>query len=285
MEKSEELARILTWDPGERGLLGKLPLADLNAMVDEMIDAQKVMILTGFPVAAAEVGETDGPVGAAHIAHGLTQLGKEVTVITDRWSLPLVEAACRHRAPAASCRCVEQERAREDCEKLLSEKPDLVIAIERPGKGEDGHYHNMRGQVIDHLVADTDLLLEKAPRSIAIGDGGNELGMGTFSRQIRESVPHGETICAKVGADHALASGVSNWWGWGVEALLSCRTGQWLLPDDEQEKQLLSQVVEAGGVDGVTGKRQSSVDGLSLDENLQVLRRLRQAIQPVQAAL
>lgn len=134
MEKSEELAQILTWDPGERGLLGKLPLADLNAMVDEMIDAQKVMILTGFPVAAAEVGETDGPVGAAHIAHGLTQLGKEVTVVTDRWSLPLVEAACRHRAPAASCRCVEQERAREDCEKLLSEKPDLVIAIERPGK-------------------------------------------------------------------------------------------------------------------------------------------------------
>ena len=88
-----------------------------------------------------------------------------------------------------------------------------------------------------------------------------------------------------VGADHALASGVSNWWGWGVEALLSRRTGRWLLPDDEQEKQLLSQVVEAGGVDGVTGKRQSSVDGLSLDENLQVLRRLRQAIQPVQAAL
>ena len=41
MEKSEELAQILTWDPGERGLLGKLPLADLNAMVDEMIDAQK----------------------------------------------------------------------------------------------------------------------------------------------------------------------------------------------------------------------------------------------------
>ena len=134
-------------------------------------------------------------------------------------------------------------------------------------------------------MADTDLLLEKAPRSIAIGDGGNELGMGTFSRQIREGVPHGETICAKVGADHALVSGVSNWWGWGVEALLSRRTGQWLLPDDEQEKQLLSQVVEAGGVDGVTGKQQSSVDGLSLDENLQVLRRLRQAIQPVQAAL
>ena len=28
MKKSEELAQILTWDPGERGLLGKLPLAE-----------------------------------------------------------------------------------------------------------------------------------------------------------------------------------------------------------------------------------------------------------------
>lgn len=277
------LARILAWDPGCRGLLGALPSPDLAGTVDAMLAARRVLVLTGFPVASEEVGETDGPVGAAHIAHSLTALGKQVSVVTDRWSEALVKAACACRAPSAEVELVPWKGAAESCRRLMEQqKPDLVIAIERPGKGADGHFHNMRGQVIDCLTADTDLLLQLAPCSVAIGDGGNELGMGAFSRQIHSGVPQGPLICARLAADYPLTAGVSNWWGWGIEALLSARTGQMLLPSDSQEQETLAQVVRAGGVDGVTGKAELTVDNLSLEENLRILSQVRQLLEQQQ---
>ena len=45
--------------------------------------------------------------------------------------------------------------------------------------------------------------------------------------------------------------------------------------DLEQETALLSAVVHAGGVDGVTRRRECTVDSLSLEQNLAVLRALR----------
>ncbi|MFR8330018.1 MAG: glutamate cyclase domain-containing protein [Clostridium fessum] len=63
-----------------------------------------------------------------------------------------------------------------------------------------------------------------------MGDGGNEMGMGTFRREILAGVPHGELICTAEAADLTLASGVSNWWGWGIASLLSLELGRNLLP-------------------------------------------------------
>ncbi len=275
-----QLARILAWDPGDRGLLGALPPPDLPGAVDALLEASRVLVVTGFPVASVGVGETDGPVGAAHIAHSLAALGKQVAMVTDRWSADLVRAACGFRAPGVEVELAPQQGAADWCRRLMErQKPDLVLAIERPGKGTDGHFHNMRGQVIDHLTADTDLLLQLAPCSLAIGDGGNELGMGAFSQQIHSGVPQGPLICAQIAADYPLTAGISNWWGWGIGALLSARTGRMLLPSDRQERETLACVVRAGGVDGVTGRQELTVDNLSLEENLQVLRQVRNLLE------
>ncbi len=276
---AQGLTRILSRDPGRRGLLASLPPPDLAKAAETLTKARRVLIVAGFPVACRGVGETDGPVGAAHIAHGLTALGKGVLAITDRWSGPLLQAACACRAPEARVGILPQRGAAEACRRLMErEQPDLVIAIERPGKGRDGHFHNMRGQVVDHLIADTDLLLALAPCSIAVGDGGNELGMGAFAQQICAGVPQGALICADLAADLPLAAGVSNWWGWGVEALLSFCSGRALLPSDQEEAEILARVVAAGGVDGVTGRQELTVDGLSLEENLEVLRQVRKLL-------
>ena len=61
-------------------------------------------------------------------------------------------------------------------------QPTLVISIERPGMAADGHYYNMRGENISARCASFDyfLTLANCP-TIAIGDGGNEIGMGNVA--------------------------------------------------------------------------------------------------------
>ncbi|MFR6330207.1 MAG: glutamate cyclase domain-containing protein [Eisenbergiella sp.] len=71
--------------------------------------------------------------------------------------------------------------------------------------------------------------------------------MGAFYRQITANVPCGAEICACESAV-ALASGVSNWWGWGLAALLSVETGRFFFRRKEETS--FTPCVDAGGVDG-----------------------------------
>ena len=104
------------------------------------------------------------------------------------------------------------------------------------------------------------------------------MGMGTYRHEIEAHVPCGKLICASEAADITLASGVSNWWGWGIAALLSLQAGLYLLPTESQEAELLHRVVEAGGVDGCTKEHTETVDHLSLAVHLSVLRSVSQAL-------
>ena len=274
--------QVMETDPGHRGLTTDLPRADLKKLGFSLLEAGEIFIISGFPVQrAGGKGETDGPIGTANLAAVLEQIGKKVTVITDEPSCAAMLAACSIYAPSAEVLCVPKQGAQAFCYSLLKHhKPTHVIAIERPGRGADGHFHNFRGEYIDDLLADTDLLLyDKSTITIGIGDGGNELGMGNFRNMIEERVNHGDVICADAPADFTLTSGVSNWWGWGIRAVLSAVTGRDLMPTDEQENKLLRAVVYNGCVDGVTGEAVLTVDHLSQEENLRVLRELRAALQ------
>ena len=102
------------------------------------------------------------------------------------------------------------------------------------------------------------------------------MGMGTFRREILAGVPHGELICTAEAADLTLASGVSNWWGWGIASLLSLELGRNLLPSDRTETELLRRVVAAGGVDGCTKKAELTVDALPLETHLRILQSVRE---------
>ena len=96
--------------------------------------------------------------------------------------------------------------------------------------------------------------------------------MGTYYDQVAEHVPCGDIIGTAEGADLALASGVSNWWGWGIAALLSLQAGKNLLPSEFEETELLHRVVLAGGVDGCTKENVDTIDNLPLDAHLALLR-------------
>lgn len=268
-------------DPGGRNLLPFVPMPDLRRLSQELEAARRVLIITGFPVLhAGGAGETDGPSGAAALAAALLGAGKTVTVVTDENCLPPVLAACAFLAPGAGVHSIPKENAAAACAVLLEElDPTLVVALERPGKAADGHYYNFRSKPIDALLADTQPLFTRTRAvTVAIGDGGNELGMGALADAVCRTAPNGALVCARETADVTLAAGVSNWWGWGVAALLSLIYGRDLLPSDGQELELLRRVTAAGGVDGVSGRPELTVDGLSLEENLSILDQLRQIV-------
>lgn len=279
----EELLGWMKRDTG-RGLLKELPEVDLKRVHEELSSAERVIILTGFPVRGESQvrGETDGPSGTANLAAALLACGCKVWIATDGYSYPLLRRAAACRAPKAEVLCVDGDPEL-PARWLDRIAPTHVISLERPGKANDGHFYNMRGLPIDDMVIDTeDFFLEAKQRGIptlAIGDGGNELGMGAFRPQICRFVPGGEVICAHQGADWTLPAGISNWWGWGLASMLSLKQGRLLLPSHEEERSLLEAVVDAGGVDGCTGRRSLSVDNMELEDYLEILSGVRELTQ------
>ncbi len=73
--------------------------------------------------------------------------------------------------------------------------------------------------------------------TIAVGDGGNEAGMGNVRDLIELYIPLGEKIASVVEVDHLITAGVSNWGGaYGLVAQASILAGTNLLADWDEEK-------------------------------------------------
>lgn len=282
----KKLDEAMRYDPGNRGLLANAPANPLDRLQEALTDIKGVVILTGFPVRLGLhnfTGETDGPLGAANLAYAFESIGVPVWLLTDEEAYWVVNAAVTRRG----CKCRPLMLPRYEADEFVAAQldaihPSHVLTIERPGKARDGHYHNMRGGIIDAMFVDASSIIEAARErgitTISIGDGGNEIGMGALAETIEKYVPHGEAICAREVADIALISGVSNWWGWGVSALLSRMYGINLLPSDDMERGMLHEMVLAGSVDGCTKKPEETVDNLPMEVHLEVLSNVRSAM-------
>ena len=283
----KKLDEAMRYDPGNRGLLANAPANPLDRLQEALQEITGVVILTGFPVRLGLhnfIGETDGPLGAANLAFAFESIGVPVWLLTDEEAYWVVNAAVTRRG----CKCRPLMLPKYEADEFIAAqldaiKPSHVLTIERPGKARDGHYHNMRGGIIDAMFVDASSIIEAARErgitTISIGDGGNEIGMGALAETIEKYVPHGEAICAREVADIALISGVSNWWGWGVSALLSRMYGINLLPSDDMERGMLHEMVLAGSVDGCTKKPEETVDNLPMEVHLGVLSNVRSAMQ------
>ncbi len=283
----KKLDEAMRYDPGNRGLLANAPANPLDRLQEALQEITGVVILTGFPVRLGLhnfTGETDGPLGAANLAFAFESIGVPVWLLTDEEAYWVVNAAVTRRG----CKCRPLMLPRYEADEFIAAQldaihPSHVLTIERPGKARDGHYHNMRGGIIDAMFVDASSIIEAARErgitTISIGDGGNEIGMGALAETIEKYVPHGEAICAREVADIALISGVSNWWGWGVSALLSRMYGINLLPSDDMERGMLHEMVLAGSVDGCTKKPEETVDNLPMEVHMGVLSNVRSAMQ------
>jgi hypothetical protein len=286
-------------DPGGRGLATSAPLGLLEPAAQALLTARRVIIVTGFCVRSALRGESDGPPGATALAAAFSTLGAETIILSDRHSGALVAAACAAReescrkdAGALARRAARGARpdhiqslpddeveARAACRLLAAEfKPDLVLAVERPGGAEDGHRYSMRGAILDDIAPPADELFPAAARrgwtTAAIGDGGNELGMGSLKKACAAAVPLGDRIFCAAAADFPIVSGISNWGAYALAGALSILSGWPLIAGVATELAVLRAVCDAGAVDGRTGERSLSVDGLPADDYGEVLREM-----------
>jgi hypothetical protein len=107
--------------------------------------------------------------------------------------------------------------------------------------------------------------------TIAIGDGGNEIGMGrVYARLAREGRLMARIACV-VPADHLVVAGVSNWGAYGIVAQLGRLTGRPLLHTPAEERRLIEACVAAGAADGITRLHEPTVDGLGTDTHASVV--------------
>jgi hypothetical protein len=263
-----------------RGMAGiKLKNQLLNTAVD-LNKSEVIVIVTGFYIHNARIGETDGPLGALSMANALCRLGKEVIIVTDGHSSKFMEIGIALLGIDVNLYVVTVENSETICDEIISKyKPHHVIAIERPGKSINGKYHSMSGEDLTDFIPDLDYMFkiarENGIRTSAIGDGGNEIGMGKITDYITSSVPLGERIASVTATDNLIIAGVSNWGGHGVSAMLSILDERDLMYDESVELKLLGAIVSAGAVDGCTKIAEMSVDGFSLETNLDIIRRLK----------
>ena len=133
-----------------------------------------VLIGTGFPVVGTF--ETDGPVGAIALYDTLEYLGAVPVIVCGQ---PLV-GALSQRYRTHEIRVGVHANAEADTLAALEHfNPQAIVSIERPGQAQDGGYYNMRGESISERTACFDGFMTWADcPTIAVGDGGNEIGMG-----------------------------------------------------------------------------------------------------------
>jgi D-glutamate cyclase len=271
--------QILALDPGHRDIAAFSTPGAAARAARALHGARRVLIVTGFTV-EPDMPETDGPPGAAVLGRALRQLGARVTYVTDTINVPLVEAALKTLDEPSDV--VVYPREADGARRLLAaERPTHLVAIERPGRNRVGDYLNMRGESVAAWNAPIDELFVVAtarrPATIGIGDGGNEIGMGKVRTRLARLDALRARIATVVPVDHLVVAGVSNWGGYGIVAALGRLTGLDLLHTPEIERRLIEACVAAGACDGVTRRREPTVDSLAAETHAAVVDLLRLA--------
>jgi hypothetical protein len=266
------IENLISQDPGRRNIFPLVQRDHLRLAALSLQRAERVLITSGFPIANAQAGETDGPPGALALGRALVSLGIQVGYLTDQINAPLFRALGAEPL-------LKQMPVSLDCEKITH-----LVAVEVPGRAKDGHYYNMRGQKITpHVEPIDELFLEAEAKglvTIGIGDGGNEVGMGRVFQGVSRAIPKGRRIASTVLTDYVIVAGVSNWGAYGLVGALSVLCGRDLLPTVNDVVHSVERLVEAGAVDGVTGQSRPYVDGLPLSRSLEVLQEIRRHVLP-----
>lgn len=258
------------------------------------------LITTGFPMGGG-LAETDGPVGAAMLARAFWYaLGAYSILVIDEDWVPVLRGACigaglmpvelpkdGHVGEMPYLRQVYihplpkgGKASRRAGERLLDlVKPALLASVERPGCNSKGCWHGLNGRPLIDCVADVDhtfkLGMQRGIPFLAVGDGGNELGMGLIKSSLPAFMPQaadcgcpcGGGTAVELGCDHLVTACVSNWGVTGIIAALALEQGRLdILHDPHLEVRSIEHCASAGGLDGGSTAPEPAVDGITASD-------------------
>lgn len=186
---------------------------------------------------------------------------------------------------------IEEAPAKAD-EIIASGMPSAMISIEHPGANKKGVYHNATGLDVTELESKSDVLFEKLQKlgvlNIAIGDLGNELGMGTMEEHLNRYIPYAAAhacncgceggIVAATKADHIITATTSDWGCYGlIAAIAFLKRDLDILQTAEMEKEVIIVASRSGMID-MYGSLTPAVDGFGLKINILIVELMRECI-------
>lgn len=206
------------------------------------------------------VGEMDGPPGAIALARTIALTHRAVPVLlTDPgqgdmlskaaaslglYTLPVADVRKQAKATTHTTSIAVIEipddptKAAAQAKALIADiGPSAAIAIEKAGENEHGVFHNSQKVDTSPGKARADELFKACQAvgilTLAIGDGGNEIGMGQIKSELLNAYPHmakcncpcGGSILANQAVDCLIVSTVSNWGAYALAAYVSMARG------------------------------------------------------------
>jgi D-glutamate cyclase len=214
----------------------------------------RVAIFTGIVCEPLPRGEVDGPVGAAILAETLEQVGVAADVIVPPEMLGVSRAV--KASLAGRHEVLDTPRAADDYVALVS--------IEKLGRNEAGATHTILGTPIEQEFVADDLIEqfnEQGRLTIAIGDGGNEVGFGAIYSEALELVPRGRDcgcpcgggIICTTATELLFPAAVSNFGAYAVACALGVLVGRpAVCPQPDDVGSAVAAAIGEGCVDGGT---------------------------------
>ena len=238
---------------GSRAFTGEpLTMHAAQVLCDSIKENDLVYILVGFVLLPHKVPEMDGTVSAMLLARALVMaFNAKPIIVCPADSVQAIEKCAAvvglhiyedldtvQELPLSMgvvAFTKDKAAAPAQAEALAARKPAAVISVEASGANALGVYHNAVGKDVTEMQAKSEalwnLLRAQGVPNIAIGDLGNEIGMGTIADHIKKYVPFtdkGECQCGCGGgilsataADNIITATCSDWGCYGLMAALA----------------------------------------------------------------
>lgn len=288
-----------------------LTINSAKKLVSTLKEGDLVYIMTGFVLLPFKKAEMDGIVSSMLLARALVKgFNVKPVIVCPKDNIKAVENLAYvvglhfhdniedlkeyPLSLAGVTFTKDAKKAGQQADELIAKGlPSAVISIECPGANSVGVYHNAVGLDVSELEAKQDILFtklkEKGVLNIAIGDLGNELGMGTIKEHIEKYIPYAAKggcncgcnggILSSVKADNIITATVSDWGCYGLIGALSyLKKDLNIMHTKEMEEQAVIAASRSGMID-MYGDLIPAIDGCSLTMNTSIVSLMRECIE------
>ncbi len=304
------VCRIL--QPASRAAMGEpTAMHAAEAMCKVIKKDDIVYILTGFVLLPYKIPEMDGMISSVILCRALVQAFGAKPVIVCPVDCQEAVKNCGNtvglhvhqdleqlKAMPMSMGVVTFTKVLEDApaqaaQMMQDYMPAAVISIEAPGSNEKGVYHNAVGKALVDMQARNDVLwqalVDAGVPNMAIGDLGNEIGMGTIAEHIVKYVPFahaggcqcgcGGGILSKTKTDNIITATVSDWGCYAFMAAIAyLKKDISILHDEAMEAAVMATGARSGLID-MTGSLIPGIDGFDTKMNVTIMSLMRQCTE------